>query len=97
METVRRDTLKKTGRDRELPKSPENKLAGKVFCAECGTRMQLKRHYRQRTLFRYECGRRGKKEVHGRNGTRKKLSVEETELAVFDIIHKHMAACIDRV
>lgn len=97
VETVRRDTLKKTGRDRELPKSPENKLAGKVFCAECGTRMQLKRHYRQRTLFRYECGRRGKKEVHGRNGTRKKLSVEETELAVFDIIHKHMAACIDRV
>ncbi len=97
VETVRRDTLKKTGRDRELPKSPENKLVGKVFCAECGTRMQLKRHYRQRFLFRYECGRRGKKKAHGRNGAGKKLSVEETEQAVFDIIHKHMAACVDRV
>ena len=97
VETVRRDTIKKTGRDRELPKSPENKLAGKVFCAECGSRMQLKRHYRQRSLFRYECGRRGKKKAHDRIGARKKLQVEETEQAVFDVIHKHMALCIDTV
>lgn len=97
VETVRRDTIKKTGRDRELPKSPENKLAGKVFCAECGSRMQLKRHYRQRSLFRYECGRRGKKKAHDRTGARKKLQVEETEQAVFDVIHKHMALCIDTV
>ncbi|MBD5087404.1 MAG: recombinase family protein [Clostridiales bacterium] len=95
VESVRKKTLKRINSRPDLPKSPENKLVGKVFCAECGSHMHLKRHCRQTSRFQYECGRREKKKVHDRIDRRKKLSVEETEQAVFEVIHKHMALCID--
>ncbi len=96
VEAVRRDTVEKRGRRPGLPEKPENKLAGKIFCAECGSRMCLKRHYRQVSHFQYECSRRGKKEAHPRI-KRMKVSVGEAERMVFEVIHKHMELCIDNV
>ena len=97
VESVRKKTLKKIKSRPDLPKSPENKLVGKVFCAVCGSHMHLKRHCRQVSRFQYECGRREKKKAHDGIDRRKKLSLEETEQAVFEVIHKHMALCIDTV
>ena len=96
VETVRRENMETRGRRPGLPEKPENKLAGKIFCSECGSRMYLKRHYRQLSYFRYECCRRGKKQAHGHIKCRN-VSVGEAEQAVFDVIHKHMELCIDKV
>lgn len=95
-EEVRRETARKRAGRPGLPEIPENKLAGKAFCAECGSRMCLKRHYRQTGLFRYECGNRSQKQAHGRTKCRK-VPVSEAEQAVFGVIHKHMELCIDKV
>ncbi len=96
VEAVRKEALEIKGRRPGLPEKPENKLAGKAFCAECGSRMCLKRHYRQASLFRYECVSPGKKQTHERAG-RRNVSVEDAERMVFDVIHKHMVLCIDNV
>lgn len=97
VEAVRKDTLKRINSRPELPKSPENRLVGKVFCADCGSHMHLKRHCRQVARFQYECGRRQKKKAHDHINRAKRVSVEDAERTVFEVIHKHMELCIDKV
>ena len=97
IEAVRKETLKRINSRPDLPKSPENKLVGKVFCADCGFHMHLKRHCRQASRFQYECSRRQKKKFHEHINRAKKVSVEDAERMVLDVIRKHMELCIDKV
>lgn len=97
VETVYKDTVKRINSRPDLPKSPENKLVGKVFCAVCGSHMHLKRHCKRVFRFQYECGRKGKRKAHGYINRTKRVSVEEAERAVFEVIHKHMFLCVEKM
>lgn len=97
VETVHKDTLERINSRPDLPKSPGNKLVGKVFCAACGSHMHLRRHCRQVSRFQYECAGKEKKKVHDNISYIKKVSVVEAEQTVFEVIHKHMVLCVEKV